>query len=270
MPICFSEALSRDWWRVSKCFERIKVVNLGGGATGSGMAIPRYFIMEVVPFLQKLTNLPVTRSENLPDTTQNLDALVEVHAILKAHAVNLEKIASDIRLLSSGLNARSELSIPDSQPGSSIMPGKVNPVIPEYVIGVAHMVYSNDMLISSLSGQGSLDLNAYLPVIGHALLDSLKLLIGAGQTLRSNLLMDLKVHATDARDKLMNSVSITTALIPYIDYRNASRMADYMKEKGCDVIEANKALEVMPEEKLRGLLKPENLLGMGYSIKDLD
>ncbi len=266
----FSEALSRDWWRVSKCFERIKVVNIGGGATGSGMAIPRYFIMEVVSFLQKLTQLPVTRSENLPDTTQNLDALVEVHAILKAHAVNLEKIASDVRLLSAGLNDRPELSIPDCQPGSSIMPGKVNPVIPEYVIGVAHKVYSNDMLISSLCGQGSLDLNAYLPVIGHALLDSIKLLIAAGQSLRDHVLKDLNVHTPDAHAKLMHSPAITTALIPYIDYRNASRLAGYMKEKGCDVLAANKSLKLIAEDKLRKLLKPENLLKLGYSIKDLD
>ncbi|MFO7828110.1 MAG: lyase family protein, partial [Bacteroidales bacterium] len=99
----YNEALSRDWWRVSKCFERIKIVNLGGSAIGTGIAVPRFFIMEAVATLQKLTNLPITRSENMPDATSNLDSLVEVHAILKAHAVNLEKMASDIRLLSSDL-----------------------------------------------------------------------------------------------------------------------------------------------------------------------
>ena len=91
----YNEALSRDWWRVSKCFERIKVVNLGGSAIGTGISIPRYFIMEVVSSLQKLTNLPITRGENLPDATNNLDSIVEVHAILKSHAVNLEKMVSD-------------------------------------------------------------------------------------------------------------------------------------------------------------------------------
>ena len=97
----YNEALSRDWWRVSKCFERIKVVNLGGSAVGTGIAVPRYFIMEAVPTLQKLTNLPITRSENLADATNNLDTFVEVHAILKSHAVNLEKMVSDLRILSS-------------------------------------------------------------------------------------------------------------------------------------------------------------------------
>jgi aspartate ammonia-lyase len=99
----YSEALSRDWWRVSKCFERIKVVNLGGGAIGTAIGTPRYFVMEVVKHLQRLTGFPFTRSENLNDATANLDPFVEVHAILKAHAVNLEKMASDIRLLASAI-----------------------------------------------------------------------------------------------------------------------------------------------------------------------
>jgi len=172
----YSEALSRDWWRVSKCFERIKIVNLGGSAVGTGIGVPKYFIMEVVPVLQNLTGLPVTRNENLADATNNLDSFVEVHAILKAHAVNLEKMVSDIRLLASDVAGVHGLQIQQRQVGSSIMPGKVNPVIPEFVISAAHKIYSNDMLITSLSAQGCLDLNAYLPVIGHALLESLKLL----------------------------------------------------------------------------------------------
>ena len=129
----YNEALSRDWWRTSKCYERIKVVNLGGSAVGTGLTVPRFFIMEVVQSLQRLTGLP----ENLSDATNNLDSFVEVHAILKAHAVNLEKMVNDLRLLSSDLSHK-EISIPRKQIGSSIMPGKVNPVIPEFVISVAH------------------------------------------------------------------------------------------------------------------------------------
>ncbi len=265
----YSDALSRDWWRISKCFERIKVVNLGGGATGSGMAIPRFFIMEVVSYLQRLTNLPVTRSENHADTTQNLDALVEVHAILKANAVNLEKIASDMRLLSAGLIGSPDISLPGKQAGSSIMPGKVNPVVPEFVISASHKVYSNDVLISGLCGQAALDLNAYLPVIGHALIDSLKLLTGAAESLGSNLLDNLVVHTKDAAGKLLKSTSITTALIPYIDYQNATRLALYMKEHGCDVVTANNAMKLVDHNKLTELLQPRNLLKLGYSLKDL-
>ena len=136
----YNEALSRDWWRVSKCFERIKQVNLGGSAVGTALTVPRYFVMEMTQELSQLTELPLTRSENLSDATQNLDSIVEVHAILKAHAVNIEKISADMRLLAADVRNINELSIPQKQAGSSIMPGKVNPVIIEYAISAATKV----------------------------------------------------------------------------------------------------------------------------------
>jgi aspartate ammonia-lyase len=265
----YNEAFSRDWWRVSKCLERIKVVNLGGGATGTGLSLPRFFIMEVVANLQKLTGLPVTRSENLQDATSNLDALVEVHATMKSHAVNLEKTVSDLRLLSSDLAAKPELSIPARQTGSSIMPGKVNPVIPEYVISIAHKVYSNDQLISSLSGQGCLDLNAYLPVIGHALLESITLLTAANQSLRKNLISGIQVNTVHSLDKLYRSPSITTALTPWLGYHKAAELAREMKENKLTIFEANKILNLMAEDKLKNLLEPGNLLKLGFSLNDL-
>ena len=169
----YSDALARDWWRVSKCLERIKVVNLGGSAVGTSITVPRYFVSEVVTRLQQLTGLPVTRGENLSDATSNLDTLVEVHGIIKAHAVTLEKMAGDLRMLASDLHGRRALSIPARQAGSSVMPGKVNPVIPEFVICCSHRVYSNDQIVSSLAAQGCLELNAYLPLIGHTLLESI-------------------------------------------------------------------------------------------------
>lgn len=264
----YSDALSRDWWRVSKCFERIKTVNLGGGATGTGMAIPRYFIMEVVRELQHITGLPVTRSENLHDATSNNDTLVEVHAILKAHAVNLEKITSDLRLLASDLGTK-DISIPKKQTGSSIMPGKINPVIPEFVIGAAHKVYANDLIITGLAAQGCLDLNAYIPVIGHALLDSLKLLIACNKTIKENLLDGLNVNESVALEKLYHSPSVTTALVPYIGYNQAALLAFEMKNSGRSITEANEKLRLISDQKLKEILKPENMLKLGYSINDL-
>jgi len=266
----YSDALSRDWWRVSKCFERIKIVNLGGSAVGTGLGVPKFFIMEVVPALQKITGLPVTRSENLSDATSNLDSFVEVHATLKAHAVNLEKMVSDLRLLSSDVAGRYDVSIPQKQVGSSIMPGKVNPVIPEFVISAAHKVYSNDMLISSLSAQGCLDLNAYLPIIGHALLESLKLLIAADRTLAVNLIEGLSISPGSAKARLFNSPAITTALGPVIGYRNAVLLAKEMKNAVCNVFEANRKLALIEEEKLKNILQPENLLKTGFTLSDLE
>jgi len=264
----YNEALSRDWWRTSKCYERIKVVNLGGSAVGTGLTVPRFFIMEVVQSLQRLTGLPVTRSENLSDATNNLDSFVEVHAILKAHAVNLEKMVNDLRLLSSDLSHK-EISIPRKQIGSSIMPGKVNPVIPEFVISVAHKIYANDNLISSLCAQGCLELNAYLPIIGHAFIESLKLLIAADGSIKNNLICGLTINNVKSEEKLFYSASISTALIPYIGYKKASELANLMKEKHLNIYQANRKLKIIDDVKLSVLLKTENLLKEGFTIGDL-
>jgi aspartate ammonia-lyase len=265
----YVEALSRDWWRVSKCFERIKVLNLGGSAVGTGLGVPRFFIMEVINQLQNISKIPVSRSENLSDTTNNLDSFVEIHAILKAHAVNLEKIASDIRLLSSDIAGNKEFILPQKQAGSSIMPGKVNPVIVEFVIGAAQKIYANDMLISALSARGCLDLNAYLPSIGNALLESLHLLIGCNQTILNNLFEGLIINKNSAQQRLYRSPAITTALAVYIGYNKASQLAKLMKAENIDIFEANNKLAMIEERKLLQILKPENLLKTGFSIEDL-
>jgi len=265
----YSEALSRDWWRISKCFERLKMVNLGGGAAGTGLAVPRFFIMEAVRELQKLTGLPLTRSENMTDTTANQDALVEVHAILKSLAVNLEKMVSDIRLLASGISKNSELTIPARQAGSSIMPGKVNPVIPEFVISAAHRIYANDQMITALSGQGMLDLNAYLPAIGHAMIESIKLLRCSCKTAAENLLNGLSIDEKKSLQHVYRSPSVSTALNPYIGYHKATELARRMKKTDKDVFEANAELNLIPDEKLRNIMKPDQLLKLGFSVKDL-
>jgi aspartate ammonia-lyase len=265
----YSEALSRDWWRVSKSFERIKVVNLGGGATGTGISLPRFYIMEVVPVLKSLTSLPVTQGENLPDVTSNLDKWVEVHAILKAHAVNMEKIASDLRLLASGAGNSREIRLPDRQVGSSIMPGKVNPVIPEYVISSAHRIYANDQLITSLSAQGCLELNAYLPEIGCAMLDSLRILISINRAMRDQMLEGLEIDEEKAKNRLYMSPAVTTALSPLIGYHRAARLAKVMKEDSLSIFEANERLGLLDRLKLEKLMEPGQLLKKGFTMNDI-
>jgi aspartate ammonia-lyase len=264
----YNEALSRDWWRVSKCFERIKVVNLGGGAIGTGLSVPRFFIMEVVPELRKLTNLPVTHSENLSDATSDLDSWVEIHSTLKAHAVNIEKMASDLRLLASDISKDKIISIPEKQVGSSMMPGKINPVIPEFVISAVHKVYSNDVLISSLCGQGCLELNAYIPTIGYAIIESINLLLSADYTLLNNLFSGLVINETAGYNALLYSPSVTTALSPHIGYHKATELAIVMKEKKINIFEANALLNVIDEKKLERLLQPANLMKLGFSLED--
>jgi aspartate ammonia-lyase len=264
----YNDALSRDWWRVSKCNERIKPVNQGGGAIGTGLSVPRFFIMEIIPELRNLTGLPLTHSENLSDTTSNLDKWVEIHATLKAHAVNLEKMVSDLRLLGSDIAGKRYITLPARQVGSSIMPGKINPVIPEFVISAAHKIYANDLLISSLCGQGCLELNAYIPVIGNAVIESLNLLISADETLLKNLLRGLVINESSGYDSLINSPSVTTALVQYIGYHKAAELAAFMKEKETDIFKANDELKLVDDEELGRILQPSNLLKLGFSLDD--
>jgi aspartate ammonia-lyase len=265
----YNDALSRDWWRVSKCLERIKAVNMGGGATGTGMAVPRYFIMEIVPELRSVTGLPLSRSENMADATSNMDRWVEIHATIKAHAVTLEKMVSDLRLLSSDLVSPNQIRLPEKQVGSSIMPGKINPVIPEYVVSAAHKVYSNDSVVTSLAGQGCLELNAYIPMIGVSVLESLKLLTAANLTITDNILKGLIINHNDSYERVMHSGSITTALIPYIGYNKASAVAKEMKLNSLSISEANDKMNFIDSTKLGEILQPGNLLKLGYSLEDL-
>ena len=265
----YSDALSRDWWRISKCLERIKVVNLGGSAIGTSVSVPNYFVLEATRTLQKITNLPITRGENLSDATNNLDPFVEVHGILKAHAVNLEKMVNDLRILGSDIHGTGKISIPKKQAGSSIMPSKVNPVIPEFIISSCHKIYANDQLISSLSAQGCLELNAYLPVIGHALLESLKLLIASGNTCAMNLVNGLEIDTKAEEEKLLKSPTTSTLLLPYIGYKKAEEMSELMEKENITIIEANKKLGCVEEKILLELLKPSNLAQGSFLLKDI-
>jgi aspartate ammonia-lyase len=248
----YSEALSRDWWRVSKGFERIKVVNLGGGAIGTGIAIPRFFIMEVVPALKRITSLPVTQGENLADSTSNMDKWVEVHAMLKAHAVNLEKIVTDLRLLASGTGSSKEIELPAQQ-----------------VVSSAHRIYANDQKIATLSSKGCLELNAYLPEIGIAMLESLKLMISMNKAFNEKVLKGLLVHEEAASKKLFNSPAVTTALSPLIGYNRAAELATQMKKGEQNIFQANDTLGIIEAWKLKKLMEPGNLLKKGFTINDI-
>jgi aspartate ammonia-lyase len=225
--------------------------------------------MEAIANLQKLADVPVARSENMADATSSLDSFVEVHAILKSHAVNLEKMVSDLRLLASDLVGGREIELPQKQVGSSIMPGKINPVIPEFVISAAHRIYANDQVITSLCAQGCLELNAYLPVIGCSLIESLNLLIACDTTLRENLFEGLNIHAGEGGKNLFRSPAISTALVPFIGYNKAAVLAKTMKSGGMDIFAANDELKLVDGERLKSILKPENLLKLGYTLDEI-
>jgi len=222
----YAEVFNRDRWRIYKCEERLRVVNLGGTAVGTGLGAPRDYIFRVVDELRELTGIGFARAENLVDATQNTDVLVEVSGILKACATSLIKISNDLRLLSSGPDAGlSELHLPALQAGSSIMPGKVNPVIPEAVVQAALRVMGNDSMIAMASAMGSLELNAFLPLMADCLLESLDLLTHACGMLDERCVRGLVACVEQCRAHVAGTVASATALVPVLGYEAAAELA---------------------------------------------
>ena len=229
----YAEAFARDRWRIYKCEERLRVVNLGGTAIGTGLAAPRTYIFRAIDHLRDITGLGLARAENLVEATQNTDAFVEVSGILKALASNLLKIATDLRLLSSGPEGGiGELRLPPRQAGSSIMPGKVNPVIPEAVSQAAMVVMANDQTITIACSMGNLELNAFLPVIADALLGSLTLLAQACRIFRTLCVAGLEADAERCRRHVESATASVTALVEGIGYEAATRVAEEAQATG--------------------------------------
>lgn len=222
----YAEAINRDRWRLSKCHERLRVVNLGGTAVGTGLAAPRRYIFEVTETLRELTGLGLARAENLVEATQNADVFVEVSGMLKAHAANLLKICSDLRLLGSGPDAGlGELRLPQRQTGSSIMPGKVNPVIPEAVSQAAMLVIGNDAALTQACASGNLELNPFLPLVAQTLLDNLDLLSRADDILCRHCVEGIEVDAGRCAQQVSNATAAVTALVPVIGHERATELA---------------------------------------------
>ena len=264
----YAEALNRDRWRIYKCEERLRVVNLGGTAIGTGFAAPRDYIFRVVDVLRELTSIGFARAENLTEATQNVDVFVEVSGILKAHAASLLKISGDLRLLSSGPEAGlGEIRLPRRQAGSSIMPGKVNPVIPEAVSQVALLVFGYDATIATAAGLGSLELNAYLPLVADCLLESLRLLAGADEVLRRLCVEDIEADEERCAAQVRASSAAATALVPEIGYDAACDVARRAHERGATIREVVVGDGVLTAEHYDELLTAEAVCRLGTPQK---
>jgi aspartate ammonia-lyase len=235
----FADAFARDRWRVEKNRERLRVVNLGGTAIGTGLGAPRQYIFRVVEELRTITNLPLARAENLLDATQNCDAFVEVMGIQKALAANLFKVANDFRLLSSGPDAGfGEITLPPVQTGSSIMPGKINPVVPEAVMQACMLCMGHEQSLSLAASMGSLELNAFLPLIAHTLLHSIDLLINASNILASRCINGITPNRARCAQHVNCSSATATALVPIIGYEAARKLAHIAKTDGKGIRES--------------------------------
>lgn len=229
----YAEAFGRDRWRVFKCEERLRVVNLGGTAIGTGVGAPRRYIFQVTPTLAGLTGYGLSRAENLVEATQNQDALVEVSGILSACATNLVKCGNDLRLLSSGPDAGiGEILLPPRQAGSSIMPGKVNPVIPEAAVQAGLRVMGNHQVLTQACAMGNLELNAFMPLVADALLESIDLLIGATGILESLCVRGMTANAARCAVHVGGATAVLTALVEKIGHDRAEALAEQARATG--------------------------------------
>ena len=260
----FAEAFARDRWRLYKCEERLRVINLGGTAIGSGIGAPRNYIFRATEILRTLTGIGFARAENLTDATQNADVLVEVSGMLKACATNLCKVAGDLRLLSSGPDAGiAELQLPARQAGSSIMPGKINPVIPEAVIQAALRVQANDQLITTAASMGNLELNAFLPVIADALLESISLLARATGMLDTHCIAAIHVKEDACRRQVETSIATVTALAARIGYHAAAELLAITRETRQPLRQLALQMHGLDPETFDRLIAPETVTRLG-------
>ncbi len=261
----YAEAVARDRWRIYKCEERLRVVNLGGTAVGTGLGAPRQYIFTVVDHLREITGIGFARAENLVDATQNADVFVEVSGILKAHAVTLLKITGDLRLLSSGPDAGlGELRLPPRQAGSSIMPGKVNPVIPEAAAQAAMLVMAHDQAVALAAASGSLELNPFLPLIAHALLESCDLLARADDALAHLCVEGLVADEERCRAHWEGATASATALVPLLGHEAARQLAARAAQTHRTVREVALETGLLAEDQFDELVKPESVCRLGW------
>jgi aspartate ammonia-lyase len=264
----YAEAFGRDRWRIYKCEERLRVVNLGGTAVGTGLGAPREFIFRAVEHLRAITGLGLARAENLVENTQNADTFTEVSGILKACAVNLLKIATDIRALSAGPDAGiAELRIPPRQAGSSIMPGKVNPVIPEAVSQAAMQVMGNDAVIAHACSMGHLELNPFMPLIADSLLGSLDLLRNACDIFRRLCVEGLVADEERCLLSVRASTACATALLSEIGYEAAQQVAAAAAQEGRTVRDLAVERGLMSAERFDELVSAENVTRLGFPMR---
>ncbi len=264
----FAEALSRDRWRIYKCEERLRVINLGGTAIGSGLGAPRDYIFRVTEELKQITGIGFARAENLVEVTQNADVYVEVSGMLSACAANLQKIANDLRWMASGPQAGlGEINLPPRQAGSSIMPGKVNPVIPEAVIQASLTVNANHQKISQTAAMGNFELNAFLPLIADALLESINLLINSCVILKNNCVDDIQANRGKCRLHIENSTATLTAIIGKLGYEKLSKLAAEAIKRHSSVKECLLKENLLSNEEFESLISPEQIMSLGEKRK---
>lgn len=266
----YAVAIRRDINRMDRAMEEMHTVNMGGTAIGTGLNADEAYMRRIVPNLSDVTGMEFVQARDLIDATQNLDPFVSVSGAVKACAVTLSKIANDLRLMSSGPRAGfGEINLPAKQNGSSIMPGKVNPVIPEVVNQVSFLVFGNDVTITMAAEAGQLELNAFEPVVFYCLFQSIDTLAYAVNTFVENCINGITANEVRCRYLVENSVGMITAICPHVGYQPAADIAKKALATGESVRDLILKEGLLTEEELDKIMNPVSLTEPGISGKEL-
>lgn len=261
----FAVTLREDAQRLREAQQLLVEINLGGTAIGTGINAPKGYAERATMHLAALTGMPLRLADDLVEATWDTGVFVQVSGVLKRVAVKLSKICNDLRLLSSGPRAGiNEINLPPRQPGSSIMPGKVNPVIPEVVNQVCFRVIGNDVTISFAAEAGQLQLNVMEPVIAYSLFQSVSILTNSMHVLRELCVDGITANRDHARALVLNSIGIVTALNPLLGYEVAASIAQEAFETGANVVDIVRQRRLVDDVLLEEIFSIENLMNPQY------
>lgn len=257
----YSRAISRDVSRLERALQEMYAINLGGTAIGTALNADPEYVRQLAPTLSEITGLPLKKAEDLIDGTQNLDSFAYVSSALKTCAISCSKIANDLRLMSSGPRCGfEEINLPPMQNGSSIMPGKVNPVIPEAMSQAAFCIIGNDMTITMAAEAGQLELNYAEPVLYHKLFESLVVLRGAVRTFVDYCITGITANPERCQELVDGSVGVITAICPKLGYAESADIAKAAIATGESVREVLKKKNILTEKEIDSLLDPETMV----------
>ena len=258
----FAVTIAEDIERLKEFANLLREVNLGGTAIGTGINTPDGYSNLVIRHLAEVSGVPMVPAEDLIEATSDLGAFITFSGVLKRIAVKLSKICNDLRLLNSGPRAGfGEIKLPAVQAGSSIMPGKVNPVIPEVVNQIAYQVIGNDLTVTMAAEAGQLQLNAMEPVIVLNILQSMRMLMRGMVTLREKCIIGIEADRERCRELLEGSLVTVTAINPYIGYAEAGRVAKQALKTRRSIRDVVLMEGLMTEAQLDEAFSPEKLLG---------
>jgi len=253
----YASMIKRDINRLVNAEKEMLTLNIGATAIGTSINASPEYLDNIISNLQKVTGFNVVQAEDLIDATQNLDGFVCVSGALKTCAVNLSKMANDLRLLSSGPKTGiGEINLPSKQNGSSIMPGKINPTIPEVVSQVAFNIIGNDFTITMAAEAGQLELNAFEPVLFYNLFESIETLKNATTTFVDNCIVGITANKERCAELLNGSIGIVTALCPYIGYKNSADIAKIALKTGLSVKGIVLSEGILTTKELEEILDP--------------